>query len=250
MASTLAFPSRDRVPNQGYSISHRGIDYGWGDGDEVYAAEAGTINYERNVAGYGNRLTIDHGALIKKGTKTRYAHLRTAVVTSGKVKRGQLIGYMGNTGSYAQFKHLHFELLITVGVGYVKSNPSSYFTDSAGAPKPPVPILKEDTMYIAVNANNSNEDARRLLVTSVSAPIITEAQSRIYVKLGVPFATVNREEWLVLYNDGLARERRLQTPAAPITEATVDAIATGVKNKLDIPTAAQNGLAARAAIVK
>ena len=39
-----------------------------------------------------------------------YAHLSSAVVTSGFVTKGTLIGYSGNTGTFSQGAHLHFEI--------------------------------------------------------------------------------------------------------------------------------------------
>lgn len=87
---------------------HSGIDFAASKGTEVYASGDGlVVNVEKNYWGYGNVVTIDHGY----GYETRYAHLSKFAVKKGqKVKRGQLVGYVGNTGK-ATGPHLHYEVL-------------------------------------------------------------------------------------------------------------------------------------------
>ena len=87
---------------------HSGIDFSAQMGTEAYATGDGIVaNVENGHWGYGNMVTIDHGF----GYKTRYAHLQKAAVRKGqKVKRGQLIGYIGNTGKTTGV-HLHYEVL-------------------------------------------------------------------------------------------------------------------------------------------
>lgn len=87
---------------------HSGIDFSAQMGTEAYATGDGVVyDVEKGHWGYGNMVTIDHGF----GYKTRYAHLQKAVVRKGqKVKRGQLIGYIGNTGKTTGV-HLHYEVL-------------------------------------------------------------------------------------------------------------------------------------------
>jgi murein DD-endopeptidase MepM/ murein hydrolase activator NlpD len=59
-------------------------------------------------SGYGKLVEIDHGF----GYRTRYAHMHAFAVRSGQtVKRGDLIGYVGNTGM-STAPHLHYEVLI------------------------------------------------------------------------------------------------------------------------------------------
>ena len=87
---------------------HSGIDFSAPMGTEAYATGDGVVSdVENGHWGYGNMVTIDHGF----GYKTRYAHLQKAAVRKGqKVKRGQLIGYIGNTGKTTGV-HLHYEVL-------------------------------------------------------------------------------------------------------------------------------------------
>lgn len=91
-------------------IHHKGIDFGGRKGDPVYATGNGVVSHtEKGLRrkGYGQQIVIDHGF----GYKTRYAHLNERLVKKGQeVKRGELIGYLGNTGG-STGPHLHYEVL-------------------------------------------------------------------------------------------------------------------------------------------
>jgi hypothetical protein len=97
-------------PDPIYKIEkfHSGMDFTAALGTEAYATGDGVVfDVERNEWGYGNMVILDHGY----GYKTRYAHLLKPAVRKGqKVKRGQLIGYIGATGK-ATGVHLHYEVL-------------------------------------------------------------------------------------------------------------------------------------------
>lgn len=98
---------------------HYGQDYGWGGGDNIYAARSGTVKSYAYSGAYGNRLVIDHGDY-----DTWYCHLAgTRVVAGSKVTGGQHIAYMGATGNVIG-KHLHFELRNLAGVAV---NPEPFF---------------------------------------------------------------------------------------------------------------------------
>ena len=87
---------------------HGGIDFSGPVGLGIYATGDGVVSrVESNKSGYGNNIVIDHGY----GYKTRYAHLHSFSVKKGdKVKRGQEIGKMGNTGK-STAPHLHYEVI-------------------------------------------------------------------------------------------------------------------------------------------
>lgn len=87
---------------------HSGIDFASSIGTEVYATGDGEVErVEETYWGYGNLVTLNHGY----GYKTQYAHLSQFGVKLGeKVKRGQVIGYVGNTGK-STGPHLHYEVL-------------------------------------------------------------------------------------------------------------------------------------------
>jgi len=77
------------------------------------------INPDEGMSGYGNNIVIDHGF----GYKTLYGHLSRVKVRPGqKIKRGELIGYSGNTG-LSSGPHLHYEVI----KGNRKINPINYF---------------------------------------------------------------------------------------------------------------------------
>ncbi len=86
---------------------HGGMDFTAETGTEVYATGDGRVVKRKTDAwGYGNHLIINHG----HGYTTVYAHLsRFAVANGTKVKRGQLIGYVGSTGR-STGPHLHYEV--------------------------------------------------------------------------------------------------------------------------------------------
>jgi murein DD-endopeptidase MepM/ murein hydrolase activator NlpD len=85
---------------------HEGIDFSAPVGTEVYATGNGTVIDAGRNAGYGNQIVIDHGY----SYQTLYAHLSRMFVKPGqKILRGQIIGYVGNTGKSTS-PHLHYEV--------------------------------------------------------------------------------------------------------------------------------------------
>lgn len=87
---------------------HPGMDFSAPAGTPVYAPGDGVVTRADNrVSGYGNHIRIDHGF----GYTTLYGHLHKYNVRRGqKVKRGDLIGFVGNTGR-STGPHLHYEIL-------------------------------------------------------------------------------------------------------------------------------------------
>jgi murein DD-endopeptidase MepM/ murein hydrolase activator NlpD len=86
---------------------HSGMDFTAPTGTEVYATANGTVIEITNTGrGHGNTIIIDHG----NGYKTIYSHLNKFNVRRGnKVKRGDVIGWVGNTG-LSVAPHLHYEV--------------------------------------------------------------------------------------------------------------------------------------------
>ena len=94
-------------PTLHYRRPHEGIDLTAPTGTDIYATGDGIVTKARRTSGgYGNLVTIDHGF----GFETRYGHMHRIEVKEGdEVKRGQVIGTVGNTGESAG-PHLHFEV--------------------------------------------------------------------------------------------------------------------------------------------
>lgn len=86
---------------------HAGMDFSAKTGTPIYATGDGKISkVKRSRKGYGNHVVINHGF----GYKTLYAHMSKYIVKKRqKVKRGDIIGYVGNTGTSVA-PHLHYEV--------------------------------------------------------------------------------------------------------------------------------------------
>ena len=107
-----------RSPFGGSFELHSGQDINAEHGDEVVAAANGRVVFADWHGGYGQLVTVDHGA----GLTTRYAHLSKIEVRAGQeVARGQRIGAVGSTGR-STGPHLHYE----VRIGDEPVNPRAY----------------------------------------------------------------------------------------------------------------------------
>ncbi len=98
---------------------HKGLDFSAPTGTPVYATGDGKIEVAHFSSSYGNVIYVNHGY----GYQTRYAHLSKFNTKPGeKVKRGQVIGYVGSTG-ISVGPHLHYEVLFQNG----NLNPINFF---------------------------------------------------------------------------------------------------------------------------
>lgn len=98
-----------RHPILGYTKMHRGVDFAAAPGTPIYAAGDGVVEYRGRNGGYGNYLRIRHSGRYS----TAYAHMKgfaRGVKTGGRVRQGQVIGYVGSTGR-STGPHLHYEIL-------------------------------------------------------------------------------------------------------------------------------------------
>ena len=101
-------------------VFHEGVDLAARTGMDIATTSDGVVERViKSKNGYGNRIVIDHGY----GYKTVYAHLSSFNVKRNQVvKRGDIIGYVGNTGR-STGPHLHYEVL----VNNRPTNPQMYF---------------------------------------------------------------------------------------------------------------------------
>ena len=114
---TLSTPTSGRIsspfgyrihPILGYRRLHSGTDFAAPCGTPVVAAASGTVVSTGWAGGYGNQVVVSHGILRGVSLATTYNHLSGYAVRGGAVSRGQVIGYIGTTGSSTGC-HLHFE---------------------------------------------------------------------------------------------------------------------------------------------
>jgi murein DD-endopeptidase MepM/ murein hydrolase activator NlpD len=99
---------------------HTGMDFTSPVGSDIYATGNGVVEtVETAYRGYGLHVIINHGF----GYKTLYAHMSKVNVHQGEhVKRGDIIGYVGNSG-LSTGPHLHYEVI----KGGEKVNPMGYY---------------------------------------------------------------------------------------------------------------------------
>jgi murein DD-endopeptidase MepM/ murein hydrolase activator NlpD len=98
-------PRRD--PVHGHAAFHQGLDISAPAGKPVHATADGLVVRAGHQGELGNHVTLSHGF----GLSTRYGHLsRVAVRPGQRIHRGEVVGYVGNTGRSTGY-HLHYEVL-------------------------------------------------------------------------------------------------------------------------------------------
>lgn len=108
-------------PVHGRRAMHSGIDFAASPGAPVVATADGLVTRARRLSGLGNAVYVSHGF----GIVTRYGHMaRLAVKEGQQIKRGDVVGYVGNTGRSTGY-HLHYE----VRVDGKAENPIGYLLD-------------------------------------------------------------------------------------------------------------------------
>jgi murein DD-endopeptidase MepM/ murein hydrolase activator NlpD len=121
---------------------HTGLDFSAPRGTPIYATGDGTVyKADMNYGGYGICVELEHGY----GYHTLYGHMQKLAVRVGqKIKRGELLGYVGSTGM-STAPHLHYEVLRNGE----KVNPIYYFYNDI------TPDEYEQLLKVAAEENQS-----------------------------------------------------------------------------------------------
>ena len=110
-------------PVTGKPNNHTGIDIPAAKNTKIYASKTGVVTTSTYNKSYGNYVVVSHS----DGTSTLYAHMEKRGVSEGQtVKQGEVVGYVGTTGS-STGNHLHFE----IRVNNVRKDPADFFKDKA-----------------------------------------------------------------------------------------------------------------------
>ena len=97
-------------PILGYSVMHKGVDFGAATGTPIQAAGDGTVAFAGTKGAYGNYVQVRHTGQYS----TAYAHMSrfaSGLKPGQRVRQGQIIGYVGSTGR-STGPHLHYEVMV------------------------------------------------------------------------------------------------------------------------------------------
>ena len=113
-------------PVYGTPKMHKGLDFTAPQGTPIYATGDGVVKKTGNAGdGYGNHVEINHGY----GYETLYGHMVRIKVRGGqRVKRGEIIGWVGSTGK-STGPHCHYE----VSINGANVNPVYFFSNDLNA---------------------------------------------------------------------------------------------------------------------
>lgn len=108
--ATVTLLGTQRYHNGEYYNFHKGVDVAAPAGAPVYAPGAGKVVFTKNIpVVYGKTIVLDHGC----GITSLYLHLsKIEVKENQEVKKGQLIGRVGSTGTAASGPHLHWGMFV------------------------------------------------------------------------------------------------------------------------------------------
>ena len=135
--------------------NHDGVDLAAPTGTAIRAAACGNVSFAGQQSGYGNIVCITHTSQFS----TCYAHMsRFAVSQGAQVRQGQVIGYVGCTGSCTG-PHLHFE----TRVNGQAQNPAPYLGGSSIPGKSTAVSAKAGTPKVTTAASSRKSKAARMV---------------------------------------------------------------------------------------
>lgn len=179
--------NKDYIITQNYSEKHKAVDIVAEnhETDYIIAHSDGVVTFcqkgqENNTtlkgnASYGNCVKINHG----NGYTTLYAHLKEVNVSlNEKVSKGQILGYMGNTGR-AFGIHLHFE----VRLNNVRINPIPYLTKDLPINIREYQVYDNIKKYWLPNVKIGTNDYAGNLGNNISGLYIDDLKYRVHDKI-------------------------------------------------------------------
>lgn len=191
------------TPGSGFGMRngsmHEGQDYPAPEGTPIFAVASGSVS-ARGVLGtngaYGNALFINHG----EGWSSRYAHMSapSPAYVGQTISRGQLIGFVGNTGrSYGS--HLHIELRLN-GTAV---DPLPYIQNAplAGGAVPPTPTTISEELLLVLISQSASADglikAGQAYADTLTAPLTLLSGDELsgldyWATKGIPY---RKAEW-------------------------------------------------------
>ncbi len=126
-------------PVLGSRRAHKGVDLAAATGTPIFATADGIVSKASRFSSYGLFVSIEHGAQLQ----TRFAHMSRIAVSHGdRVKKGDIIGYVGSTGR-STGPHLHYEVRI------------------AGEAVNPIPYMVESEAQLAYTLATGDKNAAR-----------------------------------------------------------------------------------------
>jgi len=139
--------------------AHKGTDYAAPKGTPVVATADGRITFANRSGSFGKLVVIQHGDRVE----TKYAHLNDFAkgISSGvKVKQGQVIGYVGATGS-ATGPHLHYEFLLDKQHRDSRSI-HEYLPTASGVASEELPMFRQHAQSMIAQLSNKGQPSRTL----------------------------------------------------------------------------------------
>lgn len=135
---------------------HHGIDYPLAGTPrpDVYAVADGVVFDQGWHSNFGNFVEVRHD----NGWSSYYAHMLSPsdLRRTNAVKRGDLVGAMGNTGAASRGDHLHIELRTEPGVWNATVNPENYIHSALLPSQPSNPSHEEDDEMLALKITNGS----------------------------------------------------------------------------------------------